>query len=59
MIDLYDLGDGRQAQRELTVERCRQRIATLCDQKRDIDAAIAELTDFISLVEASAEPAKA
>ena len=51
MIDLYDLGDGRQAQRELTVERCRQRIATLCDQKRDIDAAIAELTDFVALIE--------
>jgi DNA-binding transcriptional MerR regulator len=51
MIDLYDIGDGRQAQRAVTRDRCRARIALLQSQKHDLDAAIAELTDFISLLD--------
>ena len=51
MIDLYDLGDGRSRQRKVTVERCREKVARLTEQRDDIDAAITELTDFISLVE--------
>lgn len=51
MIDLYDIGDGRQVQRTVTVERCRARIEALESQKRDLDAAIAELTEFVALVE--------
>ena len=51
LIDLYDIGDGRRTQRAVTIERCRDRIAQLLAQKRDIDAAIAELTDFIAIVE--------
>ena len=51
MIDLYDAGDGRRAQRALTVERCRERVALLERQRHDIDAAIEELSAFIELVE--------
>jgi len=51
MIDLYDLGDGRKVQRQVTLQRCRDRIATLEQQKQDIDAAIGELEQFITLVE--------
>lgn len=51
MIDLYDVGDGRQAQRAVTVERCRARIAALEAQKTDIDAAIDELAEFVELLD--------
>lgn len=51
MIDLYDIGDGRQAQRTVTAERCRTRIALLQAQKHDLDAAIAELSQFVALIE--------
>lgn len=51
MIDLYDIGDGRRAQREVTIARCRDRIALLSAQKHDIDAAIEELTQFIAVIE--------
>lgn len=51
LIDLYDLGDGRRTQRERTIDHCKQRVRQLNDQKRDIDAAITELTEFIDLLE--------
>jgi DNA-binding transcriptional MerR regulator len=51
MIDLYDLGDGRVEQRRVTVTRCKQQVERMQEQRADIDAAIKELTDFISLVE--------
>lgn len=51
MIDLYDIGDGRKIQRATTIARCRDRMALLQSQKHDIDAAIEELADFVTLLE--------
>ncbi len=51
MIDLYDVDDGRQVQREVTIQKCRERVAFLNAQKKDIDDAVAELTEFIGMLD--------
>lgn len=53
MIDLYDVGDGRRVQKQVTLERCEDRIRVLEDQRRDIDEHIAELQQFIRLLKSS------
>ena len=50
LLDLYDVGDQQHTQMLATMNRCRERIATLERQKLDIDATIAELGEFCRLL---------
>ena len=52
MIDLYEVGDRRETQRQVTLERCRERVDELKRQRVDIDTTMTELNAFIALVEA-------
>ncbi len=51
MLNLYDLGDGRETQRVVTLEKCRDRLAALESQRADLDATIDELASFCRLLE--------
>ena len=51
MLDLYDLGDQRETQRVVTLERCRERITALERQRIDIDATLDELREFIAQID--------
>jgi len=51
MLNLYDLGDGRETQRVVTLEKCLDRLAALESQRADLDATIDELHSFCRLLE--------
>ncbi len=46
LLDMYDLGDNRVTQRLATLEKCRERIRIMEQQRRDLDSTIAELEVF-------------
>ena len=50
LLDLYDVGDGRETQRLKTIERCQGQVNRLKRQRVDIDATIHELDEFIALL---------
>lgn len=56
MLDLYDLEDGRARQLQLTLEKCRTRIAALHEQRADIDTMIEELQQFCTTLETLVTP---
>ena len=51
MIDLYDADEEHEEQRRVTAAKCKARIELLTRQKNDIDAAIAELSDFVQTLD--------
>lgn len=59
ILDLYDADDGRVRQRERTLELCRRQIGLLTSQRNDIDATIAELQEFVAVVEGLLPPSNA
>jgi len=50
LLDLYDVGDGRETQRVKTIEICQAQVDRLERQRVDIDATLDELHEFIALL---------
>ncbi|MGF1605086.1 MAG: MerR family DNA-binding transcriptional regulator [Rhodothalassiaceae bacterium] len=59
MLDLYHLGDGRLAQRQVTLAKCQERMAALTQQRADIDKTLSELSAFCDLLETLIQDPKA
>ena len=51
LLDLYDVGDHQHTQMLATRDRGRERINALPRQKQDIDTTIAELEEFVVLLD--------
>lgn len=50
-LDLYETDPGQSGQMRKLVDKARERLAALEQQRRDIDATITELTDIIGAAE--------
>lgn len=59
ILDLYNLKDGRHKQMRMSLEKGREKIAELESQKRDIEAAIADLGRTCEIIEGMLEQRKA
>lgn len=51
LLDMYDLGDNRVTQRRATLQKLRERIGILENQREDIDATIQEVKQFCVILE--------
>ena len=51
MLALYNVGDNRETQRLVTLEKCRARLTDLEAQRNDLDRLIAELSQFAEALE--------
>lgn len=51
LLDLYDIGDHQHTQMLATRDRCQDRITALRRQKQDIDTTVAELEEFVGLLD--------
>lgn len=51
MLDLYDLKDGQTLQLEVALDKFKAQISVLETQRREVDAAITELTRTVDIVE--------
>ena len=51
MLDLYDIDDDRETQRQVTLEKCQERLQTLEQQRADLNATINELREFCDVLE--------
>lgn len=48
MLDLYNLDDNRKTQRQVTINKCQEKIVDLKHQRDDIDLTITELEEFVN-----------
>jgi DNA-binding transcriptional MerR regulator len=51
MLDLYDLRDGERVQMRVALEACRSRLGSLARQRQDIDAALEEVSGYVTWLE--------
>ena len=51
MLDLYDLKDGQSTQLKVSLKRFNEQIALLEKQKQDVEQAIGELSQTVTIVE--------